>query len=58
MKSEARIIAILWSIFVFIGGALGGYFNPHYSKKIFIFSLVVSAVMFLFLEGLHLVNMS
>jgi hypothetical protein len=49
LKPEARLIAILWSAFVFVGGALGGFLNPKYSKKIFIASLMISAVMFIFL---------
>jgi hypothetical protein len=45
---------MLWSAFVFVGGALGGYINPKYSKKIFVFSLMISAAMFIFLEQIHL----
>jgi hypothetical protein len=47
------VIAILWAFGVFGGGVIGGKVNKNYSKKKFIFCLLVSAIMFLTLEKMH-----
>jgi small basic protein len=54
MKRESRIIAVLWAVSTFFGGLLGSYFNPTFNKTIFIASLLASAILFVFLEEVHL----
>ena len=54
MKHESRIIAVLWAISTFFGGLLGSYFNPKFNKAIFVASLLASAILFIFLEEVHL----
>lgn len=54
MMKESRIIAVLWAISTFCGGVLGSYFNPTFNKTIFIACLLASAILFVFLEEVHL----
>lgn len=54
MVSESRIIAVLWAVSTFIGGLLGSYYNPNFDKKIFAVGLLASAILFCFLESVHL----
>ena len=53
MADEARVIAVFWALSTFTGGILGTYFNPTYNPKFFIASLLLSSLLFVFLEEIH-----